>query len=250
MVSYSMIKATLSALACLFAAVGGVFGVLAIVQGEWSVADVQMMAFPGPKSPPDTVITFGLYNYRASLFGDKAKKWSPYSKLQQTDDVKYLRMAGESVCIFSIGLIVCLWLYVLCGIALALISKGRYWSIEFLGERYDAFVPGLVLLTFSLLALISGTLATCFWGFSGHAASDKIHTVIGGWPAVNAEAHYGTSYAFIIVATVLALLNFALQAVIFGYKDNQSRQVFASSGSVPDTYGSFGSERKTASSSL
>lgn len=81
--------------------------------GEWTVTTVQMTLFSEPHDTPDSKILFGLFEYKVNaetivyrclkhtaqslLFGEEDAHWHPYSKLQQTDDVKNIQRAGEAV---------------------------------------------------------------------------------------------------------------------------------------------------------
>mmetsp|Transcript_9507 Transcript_9507/g.15363 ORF Transcript_9507/g.15363 Transcript_9507/m.15363 type:complete len:245 (-) Transcript_9507:295-1029(-) len=237
-----MINEFLRVLAAALAIVALIFAIMSIVRGQWSVADVHMFQFPGPERTPDTTVDFGLYAYKAYLFGAKDAEWHLYTKIQQTDNVKYLEMAGEAVCFAMVGCETCLSLYILYGLLRAFYYGWTMWTARLIqDDSWSTLVEDCILIGLNFLACTTAILAVCFWGVAGHNASQKIQAALTSLPvpAVAAEASYGLSFTYAIIATLSSFLCCVLQ--IFIYLRNSTKREHGFAGGLIPNYDTFGS---------
>mmetsp|Transcript_34664 Transcript_34664/g.83872 ORF Transcript_34664/g.83872 Transcript_34664/m.83872 type:complete len:263 (-) Transcript_34664:343-1131(-) len=182
---------------------------IALNDGEWTVAKVQMAPFPGPENTPQSHLQFGLFEYKAFLFGEKDSKWRPYTNLQQTDDVKALRSTGQAVCATMVISLICICLFVLGGLVKAFVYGWNTISRRIMeGDLWDSRVEDWVMIALTFTSFISCSVAVSLWGIAGHNGTKKIEAALSSFPLpiLGVTVSYGESYMCSLASGIASLV--------------------------------------------
>eukprot|EP00470_Lotharella_oceanica_P009886 CAMPEP_0170180428 /NCGR_PEP_ID=MMETSP0040_2-20121228/21919_1 /TAXON_ID=641309 /ORGANISM="Lotharella oceanica, Strain CCMP622" /LENGTH=290 /DNA_ID=CAMNT_0010425057 /DNA_START=259 /DNA_END=1130 /DNA_ORIENTATION=- len=245
----STLAASLRILANVFALMTIVSGMVALRADTWSVVTVTTPL--SRQFTPPTTVEFGLFSYKAYMFGDKYPEVHSYSKLpdDSKNDVKALIFAGMTTCVVSLIEVLCCLIYIVYALVRAIFmstgGRGRGGRGNIICDSSSAFRgdwPALsedfMLCGLALTALIAGGLAVTVWGVAGHKAQDKIEHFMLPVEVVSADTNFSISYTLAIVALVSAGVCSVLQLIIsrFNCVDRES----GLAGGVIPNYDTFG----------